>query len=200
MEFGVFWFVTVIWLAQNIFNWGISYSNNLYLLVLLIIISYATQQIHIPLPWNIQVVPIAIVYIWIGFLLRKIFTPEYYTNNRTANLLISILVLCAIFLFREILTLDIKYNNLGVPVFSLISSVAASIAVASISMELSKIKWSCKFLVYIGSASMVIMYLHQSVKYLILKDIALGGIFFSLVISLAIYTLMSKFVLTRRLI
>ncbi len=69
--YGVFWFVTVLWVAQNIFNLILNNQIGIWMLPLLIIMGYLFSLIAVPLPWNISGVPMALVYIWIGYIFKR---------------------------------------------------------------------------------------------------------------------------------
>lgn len=72
--YGVLWFVTGLWIAQNIFNLIVARNLSIYVFISLLVIAYIFSLIRIPLPWNIHVVPMALAYIWIGNLAKRYLT------------------------------------------------------------------------------------------------------------------------------
>ena len=203
--YSVFWFITVLWLATNIFNIAVNHKIKLWILPLLIVCGYLCEYVQFPMPWNINVVPMALTYIWIGFLLNKIISYEFLNKkkNMVYTLIISIAMLFSIFLLRHQLTIDMKYCRFGIPVISLISSILASIAIAIIAMTISSNVAVSKILGDVGRASMVIMYVHQPIKFMILEPNGLSGnntmtIIVCLVISLSIYILLRQHVILRK--
>lgn len=205
MEFGVFWFVTVLWVSQNLFNLIFRIDNRIFLLPLLIVLGYCMQWLNIALPWNIQVVPMAISYIWIGFMMKKYLVNKFNIRHSSGYVLLSIIVLCAVFIFRDILTLDMKYTDFGFTILSFIASILSSLSLAIIAVCLSTLNRVSKYLCIVGSASMVIMYLHQPIKYILLRPIGFGDNHVlvwvaSIMISLIVYILMNQFRFTKKLI
>ncbi len=200
--YGVLWFVTGLWIAQNIFNLIVARNLSIYVFISLLVIAYIFSLIRIPLPWNIHVVPMALAYIWIGNLAKRYLTN---VNRGGVKMLLSIALLILIFYLRNYIVLDMKNNDYGLTGISLISSVLASSALAVIVMCMSNIRIVCKVLGFIGSASMVIMYQHQPFKFLVLNRLniytstfiqILAGIAFSVLI----YVILSNFRFTRRFV
>ena len=205
--FGTFWFITVLWMATNLFNFMLSYKVSVWFLPLLILVGYLTQFIPCSLPWNIDVVPMALSFIWIGFLLKKSVMPivkSSFKGKWILYTLSAVLILGIVFIFREALKVNMKYGEYGMYFISILSSVLASVSVAVFAIILGCNKLTQRLLMLIGGGSMVIMYLHFPVKFLIFDKFGmennyilciLGGI----LISIAAYWLMKRYMITRRI-
>lgn len=204
--YGVFWFISVLWFATNLFNLILRLNTSPWVLPVMIFVGYLSAMLPIPLPWNIHIVPMALSYIWVGFLIRSSLLPyiqERLKYNMICNIAISVIVLLIIFLLREELTIDMKYGSYGTYVISFISSVFASIAVAIIAISISRYDPLSHALGLVGLASMVVMYLHPPIKYIILSfnlpaaDIL--AILLGISLSLGAYMILDRFKLTQKL-
>lgn len=204
-EYGVFWFITVLWCSQNLFNFLLQTKFREYWIPILLLLGYVSQLFPNVLPWDIQVVPIATVYIWIGYLIKLHLYPRLNSNNIKEALPVSIIVLVIVFFLRDFLAIYMKFNffqNYGI---TLISSTIASMAVAIIAIYLSKINLLGKILGFFGVTSMVIMYIHQPVKFIIFSRLGmvenhLVVIISSILISLTAYAIFKRFSFTRKMI
>ncbi|MCM1138656.1 MAG: acyltransferase family protein [Muribaculum sp.] len=204
-EYGVLWFITVLWCSQNLFNILVQNKLREYWIPILIFVGYLSQLLPNVLPWDIQVVPIATVYIWIGYLVKQYVYPKLNLRNLNVLLITSIAILLTIFLLRDFLALDMKFNIFPYYGVSLISATISSMAVAIISIYISKFNLLSKIFGYLGLASMVIMYIHQSVKCILFTRIGmveyhLAVIISAIIISLAVYELFKRFSFTRKMI
>lgn len=204
-EYGVFWFITVLWCSQNLFNLLYQSRMRNFWIPLLIAIGYISQLFPNVLPWDIQVMPIATVFIWAGYIIKIELYPKLQSANMKVLISISILTLLLIFFLRDLLTIDMKNNIFRFFPFSIITSAIASVAFAIIAMALSKTASLCKLFATIGLASMVIMYLHQPIKYIVLSRLGIIEynavvVTTSILLSLAAYKLLSKYPCTKQLV
>lgn len=206
-NYAVFWFITVLWMSTNLFNLLISLNVKIWLLPILIFIGYSIQYTSSQLPWNIQVVPMAVSYIWVGNILKIQITDTWNFSTRKKYPLIAIIavaILIIIFLLRHELTLDMKYSDYGLPFISFASSILATISIAVFCVLISTSSIIGKTLCMIGEASMVIMYLHMPIKFIIMSKLnlieynivnILGGI----LLSFAVYYLLKQTRISRKL-
>lgn len=204
-EYGVFWFVTVLWCSQNLFNFLMQNKFREHWIPILLLVGYVSQLLPNVLPWNIQVVPIATVYLWIGYIIKLRLYPNLNRNKLKVLLPMSIVILAVVFLLRDVFTLDMKNNFFQCYGFSLVSSTMSCIAVAVISICISKINILNKVIGLLGMASMVIMYIHQPVKYILFTRIGMienhiAVIISATIISLVVYLLFKRFTFTKRLV
>lgn len=203
--YAVFWFITVLWMSQNLFNLIISKRVKPCWLSVLIFIAYLAYLTPLPLPWNIHVVPMATVYIWIGYLLKQREETLYsiLTYQRVATFIISVILLALIYKYRHILTFSMKYGEAGIPILSLLTSIVGAVIVALLAIFLSRYSIIVKIFSFIGMASMVIMYLHMPVKFYFTMKIVPSETYFvhilcGIVISLVAYVVMSSIKFTRK--
>lgn len=204
--YAVFWFVSVLWMSTNLFNLLVAQKWGLWLLPVFIGVSYLVTMLPMPMPLNVHMVPLATSYIMIGNIIRR---NADWIALRAANKLRVYVVLAVAFLVlvyvtRHELMIDMKYNNPGIPVISLFSSVVASASVACIAIALSRIGTVARFFAFFGEASMIIMFVHMPVKeYLIFRIYPEGNHLLSFVcglsISIAAYYLLKRTPVSRRL-
>lgn len=207
-SFGVFWFITVLWFALNFFNVIQNLQIGSFILPCLLAIGYGVTWLPYPLPWNIHVVPMAVVFIWIGYILKKrtMVSHEWKVAGNNILLLLSCssCVLVLLFLWRQTLTMDMKYNDYGIPIISLISAVLASISLTVFAMLLPRNSIIRKMFDWLGQASMVIMYLHLPAKAILARCLDIpdnhwGSVIFGIVFSLAAYAIFKQTKVTRRI-
>lgn len=204
--FAVFWFITVLWCSQNLFNYLIQSRMRKWVFVAFVFIGYLCSYIPCQLPWDIQIVPMATVYLWIGFLLKRI-TNNFFQSTpsmwlRTSYMIVSLLVLMFIYIVRDEFIMDMKFANYGIPGISLAASIFASISVAVIAIEISRLPLIAKVFAFLGEASMVIMYLHLPICVLVLQRFGLAknivtAVLLSTVLSIVTYLLLKQNRITR---
>ena len=210
--FGVFWFITCLYLTQILFAYIQLKIKKLPLRLLIILIFYVIARIitTIPvlkgliMPWNADVVFMAYVYYSIGFygkdLIKKLIV-------KYSTLIIS-LVLALVLVLSEIngllnFRLDMKHNGYSVVGFDILIPVIFVLCIFAISYQLSTIiKYN--ILGYLGAASLTIMYLHLATNILLQQLFSYSDIFTYTVIGILIpvivhYFFLEKFNITRKL-
>lgn len=204
--YAVFWFVSVLWMSTNLFNLLIAQKWGLWLLPVFIGVSYLVTMLPMPLPLNVHMVPLAISYIMIGNIIRRHadWIALKVGNKLRVYVVLAVAFLVLVYVMRHELMIDMKYNNPGIPVVSVLSSVVASACVACIAIALSHIRQVARFFAFLGEASMIIMFVHMPVKeYLIFRIYPDGNHLLSIVcgltISIAAYSLLKSTALSRRL-
>lgn len=199
--YGVFWFVSVLWFATNLFNYILELHCRGWLLLILILIGYLLTLIPYPLPWNLHVVPMAVAYIWIGYLMKGYLDRMF--SSKKLFCVLAIMILLAVYLLRYELSIDMKYARYGIFGISMLGSIIASLSICVLAFILSTNNAICRILGYIGTASMVIMYIHLPVKYWIVgffsKNQESLGILLGIILSLIVYMFLSKIKVTNRL-
>lgn len=233
-SFGVFWFITVLWFALNFFNviqnlkigsfskhhfsplhsrcktssLHSAYQNGSFILPCLLAIGYGATWLPYPFPWNIHVVPMAVVFIWIGYILKKrtMVSHEWKVSGNNILLLLSCssCIFVLLFLWRQTLTMDMKYNDYGIPVISLISAVLASMSLTVFAMLSPMDSIIRKMFDWLGQASMVIMYLHLPAKAILARCLDIpdnhwSSVIFGIVFSLAAYATFKQTKMTRKI-
>jgi len=167
--FGVFWFVTCLFLTQQIMNYLINKLNSkklLLLILVILIVSYSNKYMfpQVWLPWNLNVVFHSIPIFYVGYIYKK----RNFNINKIFLVLLGFLVILFSFAFPENVY-DMKFAEYGIPIITFISSLILILIIKLISIELSNYKLSNYIFSEIGKASMVIMYLHMPI-YILTKS------------------------------
>ncbi len=200
-----FWFPTALFLTQQLVNALLLRFDRFtvgLLMVLSLVLAYVNAAWLRPmvLPWDANVVLCAAPLLFLGHCLHgRDITP------RCLGLCLLLVVLAGVAQFRGLnVSLDMKYSNYGIPLISLAASVAGILLLLDICMRLSAFSSApLRVLRKLGEASMVTMFLHQSIQF------ALKGsgyesevlrVVLALVGSLAAYTVFKNRVVTRVLL
>jgi len=162
---GVFWFITCLFITQQIVNYlVVKFSENVVasIMVILLLIGYVNDTFFQQywLPFNANVACIAAPIFYIGYLMRNAGFSNFILFGAAVVSMISII---AVYYGVE-LSYDMKGANYGLPLASLIAALAFIIVLVRLSKALSLIPLLSPVLGYIGSGSMVIMYLHQPIQ------------------------------------
>ena len=162
---GVFWFITCLFFTQQIFNLFRSLKLNKIGVVMLIslVLAYANEYVtsfNFPLSLNVCLYSCPLFFM--GFLFKK------HLEESKKNVVIPILLLIVIFVislnFNE-LYINMKTANYGVAVISFLFSVLAAYCCIKLFQPFPNLHLFSFF----GRASMVIMYLHLPINYMILQ-------------------------------
>jgi len=199
---GVFWFVTCLFLTQQLMNYLINKLNSKSLLVLMglfITISFINTYIYteIWLPWNANVIVASAPLFYLGY----IYKTSAFKINYITLVTLGIVVLLFSFIYPQNVY-GMKNAYYGIPIITLISSIILVLNIKLISEKLSKFKISNRILSEIGKASMVIMYLHQPIQILTksyLSDNYTIRFLTATIISYTIYLILAKFKFGRAL-
>jgi len=161
----VFWFITCLFITQVLFSIlsvlnkkHLAYAN-IFSLILAYLNSYAVPDYY--LFWSLNIVFYSLPIYYIGNLFSKIESKILINNIAT----ISIFTLIPFYYINsELLITDMKSARYGLPIISIIFSTSIIIFLFSLSKKITKFKGYSKWLVYLGSSSMTIMYLHQPIQ------------------------------------
>lgn len=178
---GVYWFITVLFLTHIVLlviltkldiksQWrtillmytaGVVWSN---LMVPDTIVSY---PMYLRFPWNADVVLIALLYVYIGYKCKNIICNGKM-NRHMAIGLVSIVIIAVVvqaFISGKLsFILDMRYSIYKNWILTLIIPFCFFSIIFLISKVLEKIPGINKILYYIGDASLIIMYLHLTIK------------------------------------
>jgi fucose 4-O-acetylase-like acetyltransferase len=198
----VFWFVTCLFLVQQIVNLLlVKFSIRLVSLIAfgMLCLGYANEWLSpsFRLPWNAHVVLMALPIFYIGYLYKQ-YTPK-----------IPLLLVCALSLLSLIsvltingLSYDMKFTKYGIPFISLAVSAVLTLFLQQISWKVSPMRLSKPF-IELGNASMVLMYTHQPIQ-LIVRDYLTENphirCLFAVAISYLLYRLFTYFAISRALL
>lgn len=166
-ELGVFWFITCLFLTQQLMNYlllNLGIRKTGYAMIVFLGLSYLNSQFYsnIWLPWNANVVFFSAPFYYYGYLHKK-GRVRGFSMNRIKSLITIVLVCGLVYNFPG-LSLNMKSSYYGMPMFSLLASVALIEVLISISLGLSEFNAS-SLVSSLGKESLVIMYLHQPMQY-----------------------------------
>ncbi len=197
---GVFWFVTVFFITQqlfNIINNKVEKNKIKYLMLLSLSFAYVIgHYIKIPLPLNLGVTFYALPTMYAGYCFRQ----SRLNLNLCVALIISTLGVFLLLSYPDLMKLDMKSSIYGLPIFSFI----LSIAMITIIIRISSFKiLKNDILVFAGKESMIIMYIHQFLHLAIAKVlfkneyvIFLFTVIISLIMSYVFYKTKKIFLLS----
>jgi len=194
-ETGVFWFVPVLFITQQLMNFLFVKTSLKYTLIIVILfLSFSyVNSLFLPKIWfplNLNVVFASIPIFYIGYYVKKLNIKDNYILLFVGLIVIFITV----FLIPQN-TYDMKYSNYGLPIITLFSGVLLTLNIKQIAIFLSKIKLINHFLSKLGNASMVIMFLHLPCKILIERYISTNytvQFFLATTISYVLYIILKK--------
>ena len=164
----VFWFVTCLFITQQVFNLTLAISHKVAggVTLMFFVLSTANQYtLRIHLPWWMEVVGFSMMVFYIG--------PkwgELLTSHRVVLVVSFVLaiVFSGIFFSTNWLSLDVRQSNFGIPILSLVIAVSLILSLFRLSRIISQnvtTKGLGIALAYLGKASMTIMFAHQVVKH-----------------------------------
>lgn len=199
----IFWFVTCLFLTQQIVNFlvvRLSRQRVLLLMAVFLALAYANALL-LPgfwLPWGTNIVLAAAPLFYLGYLARerRLHAPLWI------SLLLALLAL-ALYMADSLDTPDMKSTHYGTPIFTLIFSVAWVALLADLSRRLSAIPYLHSGLEALGAASMAVMYLHEVLRIFLQSALHLADLTLCLICevlgSYLIYLVLKRFTLTRTL-
>lgn len=162
----VFWFITVLFLTQQIFNFLVLYVRNIGLFKLIIFCSLIFSFINsiffhdFWIPQNANVVLAALPFYSLGY-----YDKLYSIRNKTTILFIaSLMVVLPYLISFQNFSYDFKYAQYGIPFLTFYSSSVIVLIIKRMSGLISKQKTLCYLFTKLGQSSMVIMYLHMPIK------------------------------------
>lgn len=204
-EYGAFWFSTVLFSSLVVYN---SVANKcgsnralLMIVTIFLLTSYVLEWRNILLPECFHAVPMAVVYIHIGKKLHELVTNEKIKVLMCKYLLTGgVVTIPLTFIFMDRLQIDMKIGHYGIPFVSLAISVMLCIYISIIAKSISKVPIVGDMMIYIGKASMAIMFAHQLIHWRleVIPDVLLTLL--CLCIPLGIYLIAKQNRLLKRFI
>jgi len=156
---GVFWFVSCLFLTQQLMNYLIFnfHAKTMFVIVLIffIVSFFNTYNKNIWLPWNSHVLLAASPIYYIGYYSRQVTLKV----NKIYIFILGFLILIFSGMFPNNVY-DMKFTNYGYPFITLFSSLILILNIKHFSLYISKYKHIEKCFSELGRASMIIMYLH----------------------------------------
>ena len=201
---GAFWFVPCLFLTQQLFNFLVTKVQTRGLLPIVVaatVLSYANSILS-PDAWfplNANVVLAALPIFYIGYVFKR------YEETRWFIPVAFVIGICAAFSVRASVHnfYDMKVADYGIPVVTMVSAIAVIIALITVAKQLERVPFIFGSLISLGQASMVIMFVHQTV--LVMRG-SLGsnnrvyGIVLAIAVSYLVYLLAERFRISRAIL
>lgn len=155
--FTIFWFVPCLMVARILFNWLQEYLPDpldrrwALVLIPMIALAYGVGYATELSPLGILSMPMAIILLWVGAV-----WPRVPWNN---GMLLPLAALAFAGLTGLLPTLNMKVADYGWPLLSMGAGIATSLLIFRFAALIA----SFRPLIWIGRASLVIMYLHVAV-------------------------------------
>lgn len=207
--FDVFWFVTCLFLTQQIFHIINRLCNKKSLFVFIIILFlfiHATicqylPYLRLPLFWGINIVPMAILFFYIGHII-----PEKILNKKTILIVSIIFLLLAIILdIKGIMNHEfkMKWEAYGMPIINIVLAFCGIVTISNISKLFSHNKIISTIFTELGKASLIIMFLHQAIRQIAFSRLSfINNEWIIIVVTLTgcycVYFALSLFKITQR--
>jgi len=158
---GIVWFVTVLFLTQAAINYLVTRCSTKTMTVLMVVFAVAAyvNAIYAPnvwLPLNANVVLMAAPFFWLGYRLKK----TDATWPVWASLLGAAASVALVLAGVEI-EYDMKYSKYGIPALSFVTAAVSILFLVDVARYVARASMASAFIGWIGSASMVIMYVHK---------------------------------------
>lgn len=201
--FGVFWFVTCLFVAQLLFGailhryQSALSSQAIACILFCVLVGCLISNMDLPTPLAAGISPFAVLFLWVGAVLREK-GPQISIQFAIACAIISSIIIVGSFWIHLDITFDMKFGRYGPPILGALLAVALSLAfiwVCQVACTLPKIEMVGKF----GQASMVIMFLHQAVQLTFYRFVTnpVALTLMALIVSLAAYFVFQSFALLR---
>lgn len=193
-EFGVFWFINVLFLSLNLFNYMQVKHTPIWAYFCLYLLANSLYIWNVNYPWNVQTIPLALSYMYVGSVMKPCCSRSNLGKISSVKFVCMLFLLIAIVCIPSNVWINMKYNHYGVPFISFILSIITIVILAVISVKLETYPYLSSFLGYCGKASLFLMYIHQAIN-LHLHFIPDRLIVFILTVlfSLILYFITSKF-------
>jgi polysaccharide biosynthesis protein PslL len=167
---GVFWFVTCLFLTQQLFNFisvRIQDKRRLFAIAIALYIVSTIDQLspgHLVLPWAANVVFGAFFFYALGSIYGN------YIFKARSQLLIFLAVSVSVFSIVLVslglsLSFSMKQAYYGFFILSPLAAFSLTKLLVLVSSALSKVKGLAPMLSFMGQASITIMFVHRSVQY-----------------------------------
>lgn len=165
--FGVFWFVTCLFLTQQTFNLirkRLSNSWTLFIAFLLYsaaALNQSTDYSKLAFPWAVNVVLCSFLFYSIGSIYGELILKHSNNFISMASLAISTIALSLVFSGRTDFIFDMKNANYGVFFISPLFALAIAKSLCVLFRYLCQNNLLTIVLSFVGQASITIMFLHQ---------------------------------------
>lgn len=161
---GAYWYLPVLFLSELIFLWFIRRFGTKFIHLCFFILGNYVLFYFLKdqrgMIMNLNIIPIALVYLTVGFLIRK--NIMYWKELSLVNISILLSSFIIIFYFDFNLVIDLKYGVSNVLLLDVIIPISISIFIFSISLLIEKIrKKEIKCLIFFAENSLILMLIHN---------------------------------------
>jgi polysaccharide biosynthesis protein PslL len=205
---GVFWFITCLFATQQIFNFLLNkFAPKMIcgLMFICLIFSYLSSLLlpEFHLPWSLEVTLAALPFFACGYYIRQANVSFQLPLASAASFLMMGLSVLLVFM-RPDAAYNMKYAKYGIPFLSFIAAFAVIVSLIQIAKLICRLPLLKQGLSVAGSASLVIMYLHQPLQIMIKHHSPLLSqewtrIALSILISILSYRFLMKYAISRAL-
>lgn len=208
--FDVFWFITCLFVTQQVYNFlYCRFKNNKnypLIFISIIVLAYCLAMLDswfLPerkFPWSLNTVLFALPFYCLGH-----FFAQYPLKKKKTFILTFIIALIifiiAIFSYYHLyrINLSIKAKEYSYPLINLILPMSGIILTQTLAILISKIPYLSQSFISIGKSSLIIMYLHQFIRSFLGNFSKIEQIVIALLISYLFYQIFLQFSLTRKL-
>ncbi|MBO0947783.1 acyltransferase family protein [Fibrella forsythiae] len=201
---GVFWFTTCLFFVQQVMNLlYVSFDKkNVSIIMCISMVFGYINGIIFPgfwLPWSINIAFVAMPIFYIGYLCKNI---NYFDIIKISNFLILLCISIGILIVPGNY-MNMKNAYYGIPVITIISSFVIIVFLIILSKKISNFPLMSNVLSSLGSASIIVMYLHQPIQMILVDSFGITSymtrLIFSLVLSFLFYKLFNHYDLSKAL-
>ncbi|MBO3116762.1 acyltransferase family protein [Winogradskyella sp. DF17] len=158
--FGVFWFITCLFLTQQVMNFLFLKlkSSAIAITMCIMLVLAFLNSIFFPsfwLPWNANVVLAAAPIFYLGYIYKKR-APKF---NMSIVIILGLFVVLLSFVFPSN-TYDMKSASYGIPLITMASAIILVLSLKFIAVRMSANRYLNTIFSELGKASLTIMYLH----------------------------------------
>jgi fucose 4-O-acetylase-like acetyltransferase len=162
---GIFWFVTCLFLTQQIFNVCVSRLPGKWPVLsafLLYVLTVAAKPLlgHTVFPWGINIVGCSLLFYAIGYYFGKVIFKEMNGWLIAGTLLLASGSIALVLSGFEI-GFYMKHGEYGWFIFSPLAALALIKILGSIAEFAGRIPLAGSFLAFAGTGSLTIMFIHQ---------------------------------------
>jgi fucose 4-O-acetylase-like acetyltransferase len=168
-ELGIFWFITCLFLTQQLFNVCVckvqNRGVNLLIAAVLYLLAFANQVVypHIILPWGANIVGCSFLFYSIGFFYGDHIFKLLTSYVISFSVLISAAAIILILMDYNI-GFNMKYTYFGWFIISPIVAVAFAKIFTVISYSLQQYSYLSRFIEFAGKGSITTMFIHYFLK------------------------------------
>jgi fucose 4-O-acetylase-like acetyltransferase len=167
---GVFWFVTCLFLTQQLFNFALNRLDSRKKIFILATVLYLFAVVdqygfkYVSFPWEINIVLCSFIFYTVGHIFGNYIFDFSSIRIDLAAILVSISGIL-LFFYDHSVSFNMKYTHYGWFIISPIVAISITKCISTLSHKIAKVKLLGEFLSFSGKASLTIMFTHQYFHY-----------------------------------